>query len=489
MMHAVALGFVITSLAAAGVWSPPPPQPNTVKEGHRVIVVEYERELPQHTQQHKIPADYSGEGVVDREKSALLGKEKGVAEKLKEKYRDAACVLPNLGQGLSSSAESNAPRASNAKDKLCDAYGVCKDRISDIFGAAKDKVAQKVSESGERVADKVFETKDAIADKLSDAEESAKHGAEKLVHSGEELIGKAKTEIAHSGEEVNGKAKNAGKMASESIKKTGENVFDNITKGGNKIKGGMRTAKKTIDTSQRDVRHNLTDIIHRGWEVIPDAWLYAISPETLVSYMVVIHTLSFGVAYGVCVWVTFVLSHVLSQALPRQQFALVQSKIYPVYFRTMMYSLGLCFLTHFFRHPWRNSSNAEKLQSHNLLACLGLVLVNMLYLEPQATKVMFERLKMEKEEGRGRDIADIDERQMTNTTTTTATTSGASGLSTTGTTISGGAPHVAMTSKLEKMSKRLKSLNGYSSLLNLVALMGLTWHVCYLSQCMMEVGC
>ncbi|GAB2220861.1 hypothetical protein Drorol1_Dr00008542 [Drosera rotundifolia] len=42
-----------------------------------------------------------------------------------------------------------------------------------------------------------------------------------------------------------------------------------------------------------------------------------------------------AVGYGISVWVTFVMSHVLARVLPRQQFAIVQSKLYPVYFKAM----------------------------------------------------------------------------------------------------------------------------------------------------------
>ncbi|MBA0786296.1 hypothetical protein Gotri_026506 [Gossypium trilobum] len=51
-----------------------------------------------------------------------------------------------------------------------------------------------------------------------------------------------------------------------------------------------------------------------------------------------------AIAYGISVWVTFISSFILAGQLPTQQFGLVHSKIYHIYFRAMAYSIGLAFL-------------------------------------------------------------------------------------------------------------------------------------------------
>lgn len=61
---------------------------------------------------------------------------------------------------------------------------------------------------------------------------------------------------------------------------------------------------------------------------------------------------------------------------------------------------------------------------------------------------MFERMKVEKEEGRGGERTNEQE----------------------------------LRRKLEKLSERLSKLNTYSSWLNILTLLGLTWHFVYLGQ-------
>ncbi|KAM0977039.1 hypothetical protein EV1_019636 [Malus domestica] len=50
------------------------------------------------------------------------------------------------------------------------------------------------------------------------------------------------------------------------------------------------------------------------------------------------------------------------------------------------------------------------LHNYNLIAALSMILFNMMYLEPRSTKVMFERTKIKKEEGRGRERVHVDAR-------------------------------------------------------------------------------
>jgi ethanolamine transporter EutH len=57
-----------------------------------------------------------------------------------------------------------------------------------------------------------------------------------------------------------------------------------------------------------------------------------------------------------------------------------------VYFRAMAYCIGLALAAHVL--GLERGSFAARAQSFNLLSALGLVLANMLLLEPKATKVM-----------------------------------------------------------------------------------------------------
>lgn len=91
---------------------------------------------------------------------------------------------------------------------------------------------------------------------------------------------------------------------------------------------------------------------------------------------------------------------------------------------------------------------------------------------------MFERMKIEKEEGRGREDMS-GERSRTeehqNRTADPITTTG-------GTTTAQGAEHDVVRSRIIKLNDKLKRLNSYSSILNILNLMSLTWHLVYLAQ-------
>lgn len=98
---------------------------------------------------------------------------------------------------------------------------------------------------------------------------------------------------------------------------------------------------------------------------------------------------------------------------------------------------------------------------------------------------MFERMKLEKEEGRGREVitaerSRTEEHQHTadpkesTTTAGTATTAAASPAR--------GVEQDAFRSKIIKLNEKLKKLNSYSSILNILNLMSLTWHLVYLAE-------
>ncbi|XP_031503915.1 uncharacterized protein LOC116266741 [Nymphaea colorata] len=520
MMHAVGLMLLVSSLAAAGVWSPPPERGGEtastsgdvlVKEGHRVIVVEYEREglRPSATPRQVVEESASVERAI--------GESKGVGDKVQqkktrgasdeEKLKETASVPPNLGLAVSPGGEETEVKQGS---KICDALGSCKEKISGAFAAAKEKVVDVHDKISSRAADMEASAKEAarkavhggedVAEKVKDASEKqmgdvvsrakrVKDSAAETVGSGAEKIKRGGSETA---QEVAREAKEKAQRAygrfeekAREVKEKAQDVYGRAEKAreaGNKV---HEAAERSQDAAAEGKR-NITDIIQRGRDVLYDAAMYAISLETLGSLMRLLHSLAFSVVYGTCFWVTFVSSHVLARALPRQQLGVVQSKLYPVYFRTMTYSIGICLITHYLSRRWSSASRADKLQAFNLLASLGFVLVNMLCIEPRATKVMYDRLKLEKEEGRGRDMDDMD--QVETHVTATAADAAVTGNAAAEVTTTSAAPRrvdlekEAVKSRLVKMNKRLKILNSYSSLLNMVALMGLTWHLVFLSQ-------
>lgn len=104
---------------------------------------------------------------------------------------------------------------------------------------------------------------------------------------------------------------------------------------------------------------------------------------------------------------------------------------------------------------------------------------------------MFERMKIEKEEGRGRSDFTTEPRGQQNTAaaaTTHPTTTTSDDLSPSPAQAPASpapapeAEHDAVRSRIIRLNDKLKRLNSYSSLLNILNLMSLTWHLVYLAQ-------
>lgn len=201
-------------------------------------------------------------------------------------------------------------------------------------------------------------------------------------------------------------------------------------------------------------KSNLTDIVQRAGEVLCDVAALIRAPETVRTAAAAVHLVAVAATYGICVWVTFVSSYMLGRGLPRQQFGVVQSRVYPVYFRAVGYGVGVALAGLWYSGGAEEEE--EMVQGYNLAAVLGTVVVNMVCFEPKAAKVMFELMKMEKEEGV--EVA-ADERE-----------------------------EEAVKRRVVKLSGRLRRLNWCSSFLNVMVLMGLTWHLVDLAQGL-EVSC
>ncbi|BAH92680.1 Os04g0434400 [Oryza sativa Japonica Group] len=151
MMNVVAIGLVLSTLAAAGVWSPAPtPPPSTagehvVREGRRVVIVEYEREHPL----------YPGDAV-------------------KETH-----VLPpdSLDGGEGRLTDKARGAVSDAADRVADAAEGGKEKMSDAKESATGKVFGAVKRCKDRLCGAAREAEEGAKDKASAGE----HGAEQAV--------------------------------------------------------------------------------------------------------------------------------------------------------------------------------------------------------------------------------------------------------------------------------------------------------------------
>ena len=484
MMNGVALLLVIFSLAGAGVWSPAPAKisavagdhhhgdggggENAFREGHRMIIVEYEREFPDKRRRHPPPLESLSAAV----------------EEAKEKLAEAVSVMPNLGQGISSplaqeKTQKQETRFSSTKEMICDAYGVCKEKISGLIGKSKEKAAkleEGVKHAEEEVAEKA---KDTISELIGKSKEKAAKLEERVKHAEEEVAEKAKDTIS----ELIGKSKEKAAKLEERVKHAEEEVAEKA-----------KEIRNNVTEKAKQVKHDVTEMLRRVMDVVYEA---VAAPETSQGAAAVAHLLGFATAYGTCLWVSFISSQVLAAALSRHQFGILQSKLYPVYFRAMAYSVGLAALI-----------APERSLRWPLLFSLPLVLLNLFLLEPKATKVrvfiiiliiivilviyiifyvlqvMFEKMKLEKEEGRGRDITDVETETTTSTRRTATATPTTTTVGVTKTTVTQETftEKEDLKNRIEKLNARLRALNSYSSFVNVLSLMALSWHLVNLSR-------
>ena len=128
-MNLLALSLVLSSLASAGLLSPKPEthtkqqgETTLTKEGHRVVVVQYDQDGHHNTKISITPED----------------KFTDVGGKIKE----AALVLPKGGSHDRNAAFLHAPT-----ELTCGAYGKCERKISDAMGKAKDMISETAQEA------------------------------------------------------------------------------------------------------------------------------------------------------------------------------------------------------------------------------------------------------------------------------------------------------------------------------------------------------
>ncbi|MCO5568644.1 hypothetical protein L7F22_022343 [Adiantum nelumboides] len=170
----------------------------------------------------------------------------------------------------------------------------------------------------------------------------------------------------------------------------------------------------------------------------------------LRPFLRTIYLATFSAIYGIALWITFLSGHLLSRTLPRQQLGVVQSKLFPVYLRMITACVALCGLTHALLHPWQSADRSEHWQYVNFGLCTGLALLNMLVVEPKATKMMFEKLRVEKEEGRGQSGEEVSDD--------------------------------IVKQRIANIDTKFRGLHQMASYLNLGIVAGLSWHLWYLAN-------
>ncbi|XP_073036644.1 uncharacterized protein [Primulina eburnea] len=454
MINVLALGLFFTSFVTAGFFSPTPEKQNSkenivLKDGHRVVV-EFEKNNG-NTKVSISPQDYKGfvENMEDKVSETLEGVKGGLKE-------EDSVITEEINSGFS-------PR-----ELVCDAYGKCKHKIAAAIGKTKEAVADKAHEVKEGADEAVGKVKDTVTHSVDRVSVKARESTENVKESAREAKDKVFDKANEIKEGAAVQAEKAKSLVSEKAKEAEEmleDASDRVKQGAQRVKEGGKKELRGAFQRARAV----------GVRVLA----FLVPPVSMNSVSGVLHLLGFAAAYGMCVWVTFASSYVLAAALPRHQFGMVQSKIYPVYFKAMAYSVGMALFGHLLSQRRRLSPvSVGMFQAFNLGVSLVMVLANLLYLEPRATKVMFERMKKEKEEGRGKESDDKELSGLRNIDPTTGSRVGSRG------SVEEKQTDTAAVDKAEmvRMSEMLRRLNSYSSFLNVVVLMSLTCHLVYLGQ-------
>ncbi|GKU86989.1 hypothetical protein SLEP1_g1452 [Rubroshorea leprosula] len=117
--------------------------------------------------------------------------------------------------------------------------------------------------------------------------------------------------------------------------------------------------------------------------------------STLVK---LVHLLSFSIAWGSALWVTFIAGVIMFKNMPRHQFGNLQSKMFPAYFSMVGICCAISVASFGYLHPWKSSSTAEKYQLGFLAAALTFNLINLFVFSPMTLEMMKQRHKVEKEE-------------------------------------------------------------------------------------------
>nr|GMD19158.1 Embryonic protein like [Ipomoea batatas] len=466
MMNVLALSLVLTTLATAGVLSPPPPETNQedviIKDGHRVVVVEYEK-------------DHGNTKVLisPHESSEDIAAGKG-GEKMEEEDDDGSY---------------NHRRRTTAGELVCDAFGRCRRKIAGAFDRTKDTTPEKAEEARGTVSEGLGKVRDTVVDKGRKAAEMAYEAEEEARDAVSEGLGKGNKAAKKVYEMEEGardaiteRLENLRASAAETAKETAKDAAE-------KAKGIKTDASRKME----HMKEQLSDRAKKAEEKVGEAKESA--KQNILRWagraFGMANLIGLAVAYGMSVWVTFISSYVLAKALPRQQFAMAQSKIYPVYFKAMAYSIGTAFLGHLLSQTQRlHSKTTQQFLGFNLLFSLVMVLVNLLYLEPRATKVMFERMKVEKEEGRGKVSTETEHGggDGVNPPAGAVRTATATEIAEKKLQRERAEEAAGKSSEMVRLSRKLKNLNSYSSFLNVVTLMSLTLYLAHLGQ-RLHVAC
>uniref|UniRef100_A0A0W0FAI0 TMEM205-like domain-containing protein n=1 Tax=Moniliophthora roreri TaxID=221103 RepID=A0A0W0FAI0_MONRR len=154
--------------------------------------------------------------------------------------------------------------------------------------------------------------------------------------------------------------------------------------------------------------------------------------------------IGYGWIFGTSLWVTFFGGVIAYRALPRQQFGALQHRVFPIYFfQSILIGSGLLVLW-ISSHPdvithIQRPLVADVAQAYTLASVILAQSINYFVIGPMTSKTMFQRHKLEKEEGKAYNEPGVSE-------------------------------------QMKALNRKFGSLHGISSLLNLYAVIALGFH-------------
>jgi hypothetical protein len=246
------------------------------------------------------------------------------------------------------------------------------------------------------------------------------------------------------------RAKNTVGSVTESVADTARDGANTVFDAAGRTKDATVERASRASESVRDVAgktgQTVSEYSHKGKDAI-NASAAAVEeklakPGFFKWLWRVLHLLTWGVTFGTAVWMTFMSGRILQQNMPREQFRTVQTKMFPSYLRFLTAGEGVLTFLYTFM------SRSSWWQIFNLLVLVGTTAYNAYILEPQTTKIYLDRLRLEKEEGRGLSDAAADN----------------------------------VNEELANKDKKFKELHGYSASLNLLSLAGLTYHAWHIDS-------
>ncbi|KAG1894883.1 uncharacterized protein F5891DRAFT_1130825 [Suillus fuscotomentosus] len=171
--------------------------------------------------------------------------------------------------------------------------------------------------------------------------------------------------------------------------------------------------------------------------VSPASFLGTVSPKG-------VYILGYGWLYGMSVWVSFFGGIIALRTLPRHQFGALQHKTFPIYFSSSIGLSSALLGLWAYVHPELLANitsplRADVAQAYVLGTVIALQSCNQFVVGPMTSRTMFQRHKLEKEEGKNYDEPGV-------------------------------------SAQMKALNTKFRMLHGMSSLANLGAVIALTFH-------------